>query len=158
MNHDGVEQGWVFVVRVMNKPGSLMAIAAVFSNRGVSLEGVLGSSMTPATATDGRLILRFHATEHRKDILLRVLQRLDKVISVDAYAESDARVTAIAIAKVTPDSAVPDCVAVQAERVSQADDHQTILLTGNTQSIDGIIEQLRQQGLLLDVVISAIAV
>jgi hypothetical protein len=41
--------------------------------------------------------------------------------------------------------------------ISQTADHQTILLTGATLAVETVIETLRQQQVLLDVVVSAIA-
>jgi len=43
--YSDAQQRWVFVVRALNRPGTVTAAAAVFSNRGVSLEGILGSGI-----------------------------------------------------------------------------------------------------------------
>ena len=61
-------QRWVFVVRALDKPGTLTATAVVFSNRGVSLESILASGIAPTTLEEGRLILIFRATPEKKRV------------------------------------------------------------------------------------------
>ncbi len=67
------EQRWVFVVKALDQPGTLTAAASVFSNRGISLEAVLGSGIASTVIEDGRLILSFRATKRKQEMLLRAL-------------------------------------------------------------------------------------
>ncbi|MDX2212178.1 MAG: hypothetical protein SFY66_02700 [Oculatellaceae cyanobacterium bins.114] len=153
------EQRWVFVVQALDKPGVLTAAASVFSNRGVSLEGILGSGIAATTAEDARLILSFRAVERKKDLLLRALQRLAKVVHVDVYLYTDPRLRAIAIARVSSlDALTVADTTLRHEMISQTPDELTVLFTGSTTAIETVIETLRQHGVLLDVVGSAIAV
>ncbi|MEM6451071.1 MAG: hypothetical protein AAF703_12230, partial [Cyanobacteria bacterium P01_D01_bin.105] len=74
MGNEGANRRWVFVAQALNQSGTLTAAAAVFSNRGVSLEGILGSGIDTATAEDGRLLFSFQATEEKMALLKRSLQ------------------------------------------------------------------------------------
>ncbi|MEM6714635.1 MAG: hypothetical protein AAF622_06145, partial [Cyanobacteria bacterium P01_C01_bin.147] len=100
------EQRWVFVVRALDKPGTLTATAAAFSNRGVSLESILASGIAPTTLEDGRLILIFRATSEKKALLQRTLERLSIIFQVDAYTYEDERLRAIAVAKLSPTAVI----------------------------------------------------
>jgi acetolactate synthase small subunit len=153
------EQRWVFVVKVLDKPGALSAAASVFSNRGVSLEGVLGSGIAATTVEDARLIFSFRAVERKKDLLLRALQRLAKVVHIDVYPYSDPNLRAIAIAKVSSlDSLELSAETLRSETIAQTSEGLTVLFTGSTAAVETVIETLRQHHALLDVVGSAIAV
>jgi acetolactate synthase small subunit len=152
-----VEHRWVFVVKVLDKPGTVTAAASVFSNRGVSLEAILGSGINPHTSEDARLVLSFQASERKKDMLMRALQRLSKVAGVDAYRYNDPQLRAIAIAKVSSLENV-ELTEVQTEAIAQTPNNQTFLLTGSTTAIDQLLDQLRQNQALLDVVLTAIAI
>ncbi|MBD2462563.1 hypothetical protein H6G89_16075 [Oscillatoria sp. FACHB-1407] len=154
-----IEQRWVFVVQALDKPGVLTATASVFSNRGVSLEGILGSGIAATTAEDARLILSFRAVERKKDLLLRALQRLAKVIHVEAYLYTDPRLRAIAIARVVNlDNLGLNTDSLQTELISQTPEGTTVLFTGSTTAVETAVATLRQNRVLIDVVGSAIAV
>lgn len=152
------EQRWVFVVKALDQPGTLAAAASVFSNRGVSLEAILGSGIASTAIEDGRLILSFRATERKKEMLLRALERLASVLQVKDYPYADANLRAIAIAKVSSlKNILLDLdTAVQTETISQTAEEQVLLLTGSTSAVEQVIQALRQQSVLLDLVTAAI--
>lgn len=151
------EQRWVFVVRCLDQSGVLSAVASVFANRGVSLEAILGSGIAATRAEDGRLILSFRATERKKDMLRRVLERLSAILQVSTHRYDDPLLRAIAVVKLLhPEQA--DLSAVLAETISETAEAQTLLLTGSTVAIETAVQQLRQQELLLDLVMTAVTV
>lgn len=154
------EQRWVFVVKCLDQSGVLSAVASVFANRGVSLEAILGSGIaaSPAARTEeGRLILSFRATERKKNMLRRVLERLSAISQVEAYAYSDPNLRAIAVVKVQHLDSI-DLGLALAETISQTAEAQTLLLAGPTVVLEAIVQQLRQQELLIDLVMSAVTV
>ena len=65
MEHQKTRQRWMFVVCALNQPGTLTAAATVFSNRGVSLEGFLGSGIDSSTIENGRLLFSCRATPQK---------------------------------------------------------------------------------------------
>ena len=152
-----VDQRWVFVVKAQDKPGALTAAASVFSNRGVSLDTILGSGMTPVEAEGGRIVLSFCANEHRKDMLLRVLQRLSSILQVQAYPYSSPELRAIGVIRVDAKVDV-SASEVQIEIISNQGDSKSILVTGGPPAVETMIESLREQNALLDVVITVMAV
>ncbi|ASC69586.1 hypothetical protein XM38_005130 [Halomicronema hongdechloris C2206] len=152
-------QRWVFVVRALDHPGTLTAAAAVFSQRGVSLEGILGSGITPTTPEDGRLILTFRATEKKQALLHRTLERLSSIFQVDAYTYDDERLRAIAVAKLSLDAALTsDGDNVSVETIRQTTTDQMVMVTGTPLAVEEAIEHCRHHEQLQDVVMSYITV
>jgi acetolactate synthase small subunit len=152
------EERWVFVIKAQDKPGALTAAAGVFSNRGVSLETILGSGITLAGTDGGRIVLSFRATEYKKDMLLRVLERLSAVQQVNCYIYSSPELRAIAVVRVSGTDTAWETSDVQTEIVSQSEDSRTMLLTGVTPAVEQVIETLREHNALLDVAMSVMAV
>ncbi|NJM99258.1 MAG: hypothetical protein HC800_20855 [Phormidesmis sp. RL_2_1] len=156
---DMAQKRWVFLVRVLDKPGTLTAAAAVFSNRGVSLEGILGSGIGFTTIENGRLILNFRATEQKQALLYRALERLPDVLQVETYAYDDERLRAIAIAKLNVSSkALHDDDSYSIETIAQTKTERIVMLNGAPSALDSAIAQFRQQNQLNDVVMSYIAI
>lgn len=152
-------QRWIFVVRVLDKPGTLTAAAAVFSNRGVSLESILGSGIGATAIEDGRLILNFQATASKQALLHRALERLPYIFRVDAYAYNDPRLRAIAIAKLSPSTKLlNDDDSYSVETIAQTGSERTVMFNGTPPAVEGAIAQFRAQDQLNDVVLSYIAI
>ena len=137
----------------------MTAAAAVFSNRGVSLEGILGSGIDTMSVEDGRLLFRFRSTERKQDLLKRSLERLPSIFQVDAYAYEDPRLRAIAVAKLTADAKLShDLEDLSIETISRSSSSAFLLLSGGTMAVEDAIAYFRQQQQLEDVVMSAITV
>ncbi|MEM9006003.1 MAG: hypothetical protein AAGE59_21070 [Cyanobacteria bacterium P01_F01_bin.86] len=152
------KQRWVFVVQALDKPGTLTAVAAVFSNRGVSLEGILGSGIAPMTPEGGRLVISFCATQPKQQLLHRALERLSSIFHVDVYTSSDERLRAIAVAKLDPATPLPAAVDYRAETILQTDSERMVMLTGTPSRVEDALEHFREQQQLLDLVTSYIAI
>ena len=58
------EQRWIFVIKIIRKPGVLNAVTGVFSSWGISLETAMLNAMGPE-GSEGIVILSF-ACSHRK--------------------------------------------------------------------------------------------
>lgn len=153
-----VDQRWVFVVRALDKPGTLTATAAAFSNRGVSLESILASGIAPTTLEDGRLILIFRATPKKKELLQRTLERLSIIFQVEAYTYDDERLRAIAVAKLNRAVAIAANENFFVENIAQTESGHIVMLTGPPSMVENAISELRRQGDLKDVVMSYITV
>ncbi|MEO1148492.1 MAG: hypothetical protein AAFY26_23215 [Cyanobacteria bacterium J06638_22] len=156
------EQRWVFVVRSLDRPGALTSAASVFSNRGVSLEGVLGSGIDSNSTQDARLLISFQATAAKKEVLRRALERLRAVVTVDAYPYDAPNLRAIATTRLQ-NSALPLLQenvqeGVQSEIISTHEEESTVLLKGHTVAVEQLLGDLRNQNALVDVVMTAIAI
>ncbi|WP_121967765.1 hypothetical protein [Leptolyngbya sp. BC1307] len=150
---------WIFVVRVLDKPGTLTAAAAVFSNRGVSLESILGSGIGATAIEDGRLILNFQATAPKQALLHRALERLPYTFRVDAYAYDDPKLRAIAIARLsTSTKLLSDDDSYSVETIAQNGSERTVMFNGTPLAVEAAIAQFRQHNQLNDVVMSYIAI
>jgi len=159
MQPQETRQRWMFVVCALNQPGTLTAAATVFSNRGVSLEGFLGSGIDSSTVENGRLLFSFRATPQKQALLKRSLERLPTISKVEAYDYEDDRLRAIAIAKLLPSTQVTNSSeTLHVEIISRTDDALLLLLSGKTAVVESAIAQFRQQQQLKDVVMSAITV
>ena len=152
------DQRWVFVVRALDKPGTLTATAAAFSHRGVSLESILASGIAPTTLEDGRLILIFRATAEKKALLQRTLERLSIILQVEAYTYDDDRLRAIAVAKLNSAVTMPTSDRLSVEKIAQTDSGHIVMLTGTPPMVETAISELRDHGQLKDVVMSYITV
>ncbi len=153
------EQRWVFVIRALDKPGTMTAVASVFSNRGVSLEATLGSGIDASTTADARLIISFRATEAKKTTLYRATQRLSSVVAVAVYAQDDPGLRAIALAQISDLTCVDLANSlIHSEIIAKTPDHTTLLLAGCPRAIEHLLTQLRQQQILLDVVMAPIGI
>ena len=154
---EGQHRRWIFVAQALNRPGTITAAASVFSNRGVSLEGVLGSAIDTTTVEDGRLLLSFRATAAKKDLLLRSLQRLPSISQVTAYAYEDSRLRAVAVAKIKSTAQIDyNLNALYTEVILKEKDAILLLLSGGTKAVEDAIAHFRKQEQLQDVVMSTI--
>lgn len=168
----GTAKRWVFVVKALNQPGTLTAAASVFSNRGVSLEGILGSGIHAETVEDGRMLFCFWATVEKKELLLRSLQRLPSIAHVADYLYEDNRIRAIAIVKLAPpgdgeagappsqpDIHLPDLgQTLHVETIEKGADFTLLLISGAPEVVKSVIQAFRKQQQLSDVVMSVITV
>lgn len=152
------EQRWIFVVQALDKPGTLTAAAAVFSNRGISLEGILGSGIAPASTDGGRLIIRFRATLAKQKLLRQALERLASISHVGVYTENDQRLRAIAVAKLGTRAEVSCPPNAVMETILQTEAEHTVMLTGTPAAVETALTEFRQQAQLLDVVTAYIAI
>jgi acetolactate synthase small subunit len=154
-----VAERWVFVIKVHDKPGALAAIASVFSSRGVSVDTTLGSSAAGMLDALSTIVLSFHATERKKETLLRIIARLQQVVHVEAYPYAARELRSIAIVRVTAEEKIAELPReVHTEIISESGDSKTVLLTGATRTVDKAVHSLRERGTLKDVVAAVMAV
>jgi acetolactate synthase small subunit len=167
---------WAFVLKVQDRPGALAAISNAFSARGVSLETALGcgtetqNGALPSGQADGQtmpepmeprggtVVLGFRATERKRGMLLRVLQRLSHVVEVQSYPYSSPELRVIAVVRVAASAGGPWPEGVHVERVGATEADQTLMVAGPAEAVDAALDALRAGGVLLEAVRSVIAV
>lgn len=89
-----VEHRWVALVRGADRPGTLTALTSVFSTRGVSFE----SLATGAVDGDaGTIAVTFRASQRRRQVLMRSVERLSAVRAVAVRAADDPSVRAAGV-------------------------------------------------------------
>ena len=142
------EKQWLFTVRAQDKPGALTSVASVFSNRGISVDMILGAG--PAAepgcmpAPSGNIHIVFRATETKMRTLLRVVGRLSKVLSADVLPYDSDRLRQVALLRIEGDPPpAPDGVHIERHGDSVA-------VIGPTRRVEALIVQLREEKRLLD--------
>ena len=152
-------QRWVFVVRALDKPGTLTATAVVFSNRGGVTRKHLGQRHCPHHPGRGATDFDFsgHAGK-KKELLHRTLERLSIIFRVDVYPYDDDRLRAIAVAKLHQEMAIAPNDHYSVEQIAQTASGHIVMLTGPPSIVETAIAELRDQGNLQDIVMSYITV
>lgn len=149
---------WVFAARIHDYAGAVTAVASVFSNRGVSVEMTLGSTLGAAAPDAIGLFYVFQATEARMKALLRTVARLSVVISVESYHFDSPSLRAVAIARIdprlSPDEPSPaDSPAGESilrVPVERREDDETWLLMAGPRQVMSCLDRLRAAGALAD--------
>ena len=147
---------WVFVIKSQDQPGVLTTATAVFSNRGVSLETILGSGGGITGTEGGRFVLSFRASKRQQELLLRTLERLSAVKQVQVYPYTSPQLRAIAVVRL--EGIEIAAKNLQVDVIDSDSQSQTLLLTGNTATVEQMVEQFKAQNRLLDVAISIVAI
>ncbi|MBA8816757.1 acetolactate synthase small subunit [Microbacterium halimionae] len=89
-----INDRWVAFVTVADRSGTVTGLANMFSTRGVSFESFHTLSVRDGV---GRMSITFRGSERLARVLIRTLERLDVVRSVQLENTSDERVRAIAV-------------------------------------------------------------
>ena len=71
---------WMFQILASDCAGAMTGVAAAFSNEGVSIQAVTGHGARPDRT--GMIEIGFEGDEKIKDLLVRKIKRLTKVISI----------------------------------------------------------------------------
>jgi len=95
------EPRWVAFIRGADRTGTLTAVAGVFSTRGVSFASLSTGGVEGET---GMIVVEFTASERRQRLLLRTVERLSVVRSVDVRAADDRSVRAAAVMRLADTS------------------------------------------------------
>ncbi len=147
---------WLFSARVLDKAGTVRTTSSVFSNRGVSMQMLLGSTLQVAAGEGIPMFFVFEAAEPKMKSLLRVMRRLACVISAECVAYDSPLLRAIALVQVDrqePGGAA-DVPAVAAEKSVAATSivgegrQETWILMGLPSDVEACIQRLRQAGIV----------
>ena len=158
---DGTEKKhWVFRVGVADRAGALTSIASAFSNRGISVETVVGHGTAYPGAPGGAVVATFWCSESEKDAIVRVVARLSKVTSLEEHPYESGSLRKSALVRVARPLAPPDvagretfltCELVKSERGTF-----TYFLAGSPSELDPVLARFVDQGILTDIVYSVI--
>jgi predicted amino acid-binding ACT domain protein len=137
---------WVVLVRGADRPGTLTALTSVFSTRGVSFE----SLATGAVDGDvGTIAVTFRASARRQQVLVRTVERLSVIRSVEVRSADDPAVRAGGVVRM-PDGvpfAPPPDTAVRWSGDASAG--QPVLVEGSLADVTSVVEHARAQGAVL---------
>lgn len=88
------EPRWVAFVRGADRSGTLSALAGVFSTRGVNFESLMTGGVDGGM---GLIVVEFAASERRQRLLIRTVERLSVVRSVQVRSAADPSVRAAGV-------------------------------------------------------------
>ena len=157
---------WLLAVKVRDRPGTLTAVASVFSNRGASIQMLLGSTLGAEAGADISLFFVFQASERRMTALLRAMGRLDNVTSVTPHRYDSDTLRAVAFVHVDPQAlddeqqlpAIADAESVVFAPVLCDDEDETWILMAHPSRLEKCLARLRDAEALIDATITIIPV
>jgi acetolactate synthase small subunit len=154
MNH------WVFRVGVADRAGALTSIASAFSNRGISLETIVGHGTPYPGAPGGAVVATFWCTEAEKDAIVRIVSRLSKVTHLQECPYESSLLRKSALVQVTrrlrPQDVAGQESFLTCELVEHTSEAFTYFLAGPPSELDPVLTRAAQAGILLHTVYSVI--
>ena len=160
MADDQEKRHWVFRVHVADRAGALTSIASAFSNRGVSIETVVGHGAAHTASHDGAVVATVWCTEAEKDQLVRVVARLSKVLSLEEhpYDSESLRKSALVhlTRRLTPRDVAGRETFLTCELMKEERGVFTYFLAGSPSELDPILARFDEEGILRDIVYSVV--
>ena len=149
---------WVFRAHVYDRAGALTSISSAFSRPGVSVGPVVGHGLEERAGVDGSVVLTFFCSRKEKDILVRKVKRLSKVIDLEEhpYESTSLRKSALITTnrKLFPKDVAGEETFITSELVKTVPDGFVYFLAGSPSELDPILDKLEVDGEVTDIVYS----
>ena len=159
--NDTDKSHWVFRAHVIDRAGALTSIASAFSNEGVSIKTVVGHGVEERAGVDGSVVLTFYCSEREKDVMVRKVKRLSKVIDLEEhpYESQSLRKSVIVLAdrELKPRDVVGEAAFLTSELIKSDAHGWTYLLAGSPADLDPVLERLESEGVVKDLVYSVLS-
>jgi len=160
MANDAEKKHWVFRVGVADRAGALTSIASAFSNRGISIETVVGHGSAYPGAAGGAVVVTFWCSEKEKRRIVRVVERLSKVTSLEEHPYESEALRKSALVRVSRRLAPRDVAGREAfltcEPTGENRGEFTYFLAGAPSELDPVLLRFVEEGILKDIVFSVI--
>ncbi|MFA6107512.1 MAG: hypothetical protein WDA75_01970 [Candidatus Latescibacterota bacterium] len=151
---------WVFRVGVADRAGALTSIASAFSNRGISIETIVGHGTPYPGAPGGAVVATFWCSEAEKDAILRVVGRLTKVTRLEehSYESGALRKSALVLTtrRLTPIDVAGRESFLTCEKIEREDGKYCYFLAGSPSELDPVLSRFADEGILTDIVYAVI--
>ena len=151
---------WVFRVHLADRAGALTSIASAFSNRGISIDTVVGHGASAATRGDGDVVVTFWCTESGKDAIVRIVRRLSKITGLEEHPYDSEILRKSAIVhvtrKLTPVDVAGRDTFLTCELIRKDNDAFLYFLAGSPSELDPILNRLGEEDILTDIVYSVV--
>ena len=159
--NDTDKSHWVFRAHVIDRAGALTSIASAFSNEGVSIQTVVGHGVEERAGVDGSVVLTFYCSQREKDVMVRKVRRLSKVIDLEEhpYESQSLRKSVIVLAdrELKPRDVVGEAAFLTSELIKSDAHGWTYLLAGSPADLDPVLERLESNGVVKDIVYSVLS-
>ena len=146
---------WVFRAHVMDRAGALTSIASAFSNEGISIDTVVGHGLEERAGIDGSVVLTCWCSEKEKDIIIRKVKRLTKVIELEEhpYESQSLRKSANvrATRRLAPVDVAGETAFLTCELVKEDSKGCIYFLAGSPSELDPILLRLESSGVITDI-------
>jgi len=160
MNEDN-RSHWLFRAHVIDRAGALTSIASAFSNEDVSIDTVVGHGFEERAGIDGSVVLTFYCSEQEKDVMVRKVKRLSKVIGLEehSYESQNLRKSILILTRreLKPRDVVGETAFLTSELVKKDNRGWTYLLAGSPNDLDPVLERLETTGVVKDIVYSVLS-
>lgn len=132
------QQRWIFVIKIIRKPGVLNSISGVFANWGVSLEiAMLNAGGTEGS--DGIVILSFASNQRKRAIMERNISRLSRVSDLKSYPYETEELRMIAACTVDSTCLLKEDDRIEIEEHPRKDETRLVYLSGTVKDVDAYI-------------------
>ena len=145
------EKRWIFVIKIIRKPGVLNAVTGVFSNWGISLETAMLNAMG-AEGTDGIVILSFACSQRKMEIMERTVSRLARVNELTSYPYETTSLRMIAACTVNAEYQYKKTSKVEIEELTRKDNNKILYVSGTVKDVDAYITPMLDNKELLDLI------
>ena len=154
-------QHWFFRIWVYDRAGALTSIASAFSNRGISIDSVVGHGSDKSAGFAGTVLITFTCNVTEKQAIKRVVGRLSKIEKVEEhpYLGDHLRKTIVikTSRKLAPIDVAGETSFVTCELMHNDSTGWTYFLGGSPAEIDPILLRIKKSRILLDQVYSITA-
>jgi acetolactate synthase small subunit len=158
---DAEHRHWVFRAHVLDRAGALTSIASAFSNRGISIDTVVGHGAEEQATHDGTVVVTFRCDEQDKDMMVRVIRRLSKVTRLEEHPYDSHSLRKSTIIRTTRRLAPRDVAGEESfltcELMGSGVEGWTYFLAGAPSQLDPVLHQLESAEVVKDIVYSVMS-
>lgn len=139
-----LRQRWIFVIKIVRKPGVLNAISGVFADWGVSLEiAMLNGGDEEGSA--GIVILSFSSNERKRAIMERNVSRLSRVNELQSYPYETEALRMIAACMVDKSCELSEDNLIDIEVHPRKNDSKLVYLSGTVKDVDAYLAPMSKR-------------
>jgi acetolactate synthase small subunit len=160
--NDSEKHHWVFRAHVIDRAGALTSIASAFSNEGINIGTVVGHGIVEQANVEGSVVLTFFCSEMKKDVMVRKIRRLSKVIALEErpYDSRSLRKSVIVYTnrKLKPKDVAGENAFIICEMVNSDEEGFTYFLAGSPGELDPVLKRLEKGKVVVDMVYSIVGI
>lgn len=141
----GTDPRWVAFVTGADRAGTLTALTNVFSTRGVNFESLSAASVE---GDAGLIVVTFVASERRRRLLIRTVERLAVVRSVEVHAADDTAVRAAGVVQLPRGDEFAPPTGVDVRWSGDSRSGRPVLVEGTLADVERVVSDVRAHGAL----------